>query len=283
MTTRPVRIVTDSAADIPADLSRELDITSVSLLVNMGDHTYRDGVEITGEEFYRRLRESKSVTTTSLATLDSLSDAYRKLTGDGYAVLSIHLSSKHSGTFNAALMASTAAGVMPEAVEVLDSRTLSMAQGWIAERAARTAAEGHSLEEVTSYAERLVPRARLYGLLESLEYVVRSGPVNRLPGTVGNMLNIRPILTIRPNGEALIHEKVRTRQKALERIVRPTAELGPLESVAVLHGDYEEGAARLAEMLGAINPPRPLLVTHIGAVLGTHLGPYAVGICCITQ
>jgi DegV family protein with EDD domain len=283
MTTRPVRIVTDSAADIPADLARELDITSVPLLVQMGDRTYRDGVDITGEEFYRRLRETRSVTTTSLPTLDSLTEAYRKLTGEGYDVLSIHLSSKLSGTFNAALMASTSDGVVPEAVEVLDSRSLSMAQGWIAVRAARMAAEGHTLDEVTSYAESLVPRARLYGLLESLEYVMRSGRVSRLPGTVGNILNVKPILTIRPNGEALIHEKVRTRQKAMERIVRLTAELGPLESLAVLHGDDEKGAARLTEMLNALNPPQPVLVTHIGAVLGTHLGPCAVGICCITQ
>ena len=283
MTTRTVRIVTDSAADIPSELARELDITIAPLLVHMGEDSYRDGVDISGEEFYRRLRETRSVTTTSLPTLASLNEAYRRLTGQGYNVLSIHISSKLSGTFNAALVASTADGVTPEAVEVVDSLSLSMGEGWIAVRAAQMAREGRTLAEVAEYARSLRSRARLYGLLESLEYVIRSGRVGRIPGTVGNMLSIKPILTIRPSGEAQIHERVRTRNKALQRIVQLVGEAGPLDALAVMHGDYEEGAAQLAEMLAPLNPPQPVLVTHIGAVLGTHVGPCAVGVCCLTK
>ena len=279
---KPVRIVTDSAADIPPALAQELDITVVPLLVHMGGQSYRDGVDMTGEEFYGQLRETKSVTTTSLPTLDSLVEAYRRLTGEGNDVLSIHLSSKLSGTFNAALMASTGDGVTPEAVEVVDSLTLSMGQGWIAVRSAQMAREGHSLDEVAEYAQSLVPRAHLFGVLDSLEYVIRSGRVGKLPGTVGNLLSIKPILTIKPNGEAVIREKVRTRNKALERIAALTAELGKLEAIAVMHGDDEEGAAQLTEMLSRLDLPQPVLVSHIGAVLGTHIGPCAVGVCCLT-
>jgi len=280
---RQVKIVTDSAADIPADLARELDITIIPLNVIMEGKTYHDGVNLSGEEFYERLKTTRSVTTTSLPSLDAFSEAYRKLTAEGCDVVSIHLSSKLSGTFNAALMASTADGVTPEAIEVVDSRSVSMAQGWIAIKAAEAARDGASLAEVDALAEGLVARTALYGVLNTLEYVIRSGRVSRLPGTVGNFLSIKPIVTTLPNGEATILEKVRTRKKALERVVQLTSELGPLERIAVMHGADEAGAAQLADMLKSLALPQPIMICHIGAVLGTHLGPEAVGVCCLRQ
>ena len=132
---RPVRIVTDSAADIPTELASQLDITIIPLRVMMEGATYLDGMDLSGQEFYEKLQDTRSVTTTSLPSLDAFADAYRRLTGEGCDVVSIHLSSKLSGTFNAALMASTADGVPPEAIEVVDSRTLSMCQGWVAIKA----------------------------------------------------------------------------------------------------------------------------------------------------
>jgi DegV family protein with EDD domain len=281
-TTRRVRIVTDSAADLPQGLAAGLGITVVPLLVHMDGQSYRDGVDLTGEEFYDRLSSTQSVTTTSLPSLESFAAAYRELNAAGFDVLSIHLSSKLSGTFNAALMASTADGVQPETVEVLDSRTLSMAQGWIAVRAAEMARQGASLDEVSAYALSLVPRVRLYGLLDSLEHVMRSGRVRRLPGTVGTLLKIKPILTIRPDGEAVIEERIRTRSRAVKRLLSLTAELGPLDALAVVHGDDTEGATELATLLSELDPPQPVVITHIGAVLGTHIGPHAIGICALT-
>ncbi|HKP51422.1 MAG TPA: DegV family protein [Chloroflexia bacterium] len=278
---RQVRIVTDSAADIPADLARELDITVIPLNVIMEGKTYRDGVDLSGEEFYERLKTTRSVTTTSLPSLDAFAEAYRRLTTEGCDVVSIHLSSKLSGTFNAALMASTADGVSPEAIEVVDSRSVSMAQGWIAIRAVEAARSGGSLAEVDELAENLAKRTALYGVLNTLEYVIRSGRVSRLPGTVGNFLSIKPIVTTLPNGEATILEKVRTRKKALTRVVQLTSELGPLERIAVMHGADEEGATQLADMLQSLDVPQPIMICHIGAVLGTHLGPEAVGVCCL--
>lgn len=278
---RPVRIITDSASDIPAELARELDITIIPLQVMMEGQTYLDGVDLSGPEFYEKLQATRSVTTTSLPSLDAFAEAYRKLTGEGCDVVSIHLSSKLSGTFNAALMASTADGVPPEAIEVVDSRTLSMCQGWIAIKAAEAARHGGSLAEVDALAQGLVARTTLYGALDTLEYVIRSGRVSRLPGTVGNLLSIKPILTILPNGEAIIKEKVRTRKKALERVVKLASEMGPLDGIAVMHGADEEGAQQLADMMSSAGMPEPMMVGHIGAVLGTHLGPAAVGVCCL--
>jgi DegV family protein with EDD domain len=281
---RTVKIVTDSAADIPADLARELDITVIPLLVHMGGHTYRDGVDLTGEEFYRELASVGGVTTTSLPSLHSLEEAYRSLTRDGYEIVSVHLSSKLSGTFNAALMACTGDGVEAEAVSVVDSRTVSMAQGWIAIRCAEAARAGKSREEIEELAESLASRTYIFGMLDTLEYVVRSGRVGRIPGTIGNMLSIKPLITIRPNGEAIILERIRTEKRALERMLEMTAEKGELDAVAVMHGANEEGAAQLLQMLRQrLNLPEPVVMGHIGAVLGTHIGPGAVGVGFMTK
>jgi DegV family protein with EDD domain len=112
--------------------------------------------------------------------------------------------------------------------------------------------------------------------------VIKSGRVGLVPGTVGTLLNVKPIITTRPSGEAVILERIRTRAKALERVVELTAALGPLDALAVMHADDEEGAAQLLEMLKPLNPPQPVLVGHIGAVLGTHIGPKGVGVCILT-
>jgi DegV family protein with EDD domain len=280
---RQVRVVTDSAADIPADLAQEYDITVIPLQVHMGGKTFLDGLSISGEEFYRQLEATRSVTTTSLPSLDAIDAAFRSLTTDGFDVVSIHVSSKLSGTFNVALIASTDDGLPSERISVVDSRTLTMAQGWVAIEAAKAARAGKSMEEVAEIAEAAAKRVVLFGALETLEYVIRSGRVSRLPGTVGNMLSIKPILTTRQDGEAAILERVRTRKRALERIVELTADVGSVERVAVMHGADPDGAAQLLEMLRPLNLPEPVVVGHIGAVLGTHIGPGGVGVCYLTS
>ena len=280
---RRVKVVIDSGADIPPDIAAELDITVIPLLVHISGKTYQDGVDISGQALYAELEAARSVTSTSLPSLDALAQAYRRLTGEGYDVVSIHISSKLSGTFNAALMASTADGVPSESVAVVDSRTLSMAHGWVAICAAEAAREGKSLDEVEAAAVSAASRVGIYGALDTLEYVVRSGRLGKLPGALANMLNVKPILTIKPNGEAEITDRLRSSKKALERIVELTAEQQPLERLAVLHGANEEGANRLLSMLQPLSPPQPVIAGHIGAVLGTHLGPGAVGVCFLRK
>ena len=156
-----------------------------------------------------------------------------------------------------------------------------MAEGWCAIEAAEAARAGKSLQEVAAVAENAASRAVLYGALETLEYVIRSGRVSRLPGTLGTLLNIKPILTIRPDGEAVTIERVRTRKKVLERLAELAARLGPLDRVAVMYAADPEGAAQLLELIKPLQPPEPVVVGHIGAVLGTHIGPGGVGICCL--
>ena len=264
-------------------MAKELDITVVPLTVHMGGESYQDGVDISGEQFYRQLEAIRSVTTTSLPLLALFEEPYRRITAEGYDIVSVHMSSKLSGTVNAALMASTADGVPDGSISVVDTHTISMAEGWVAIRAAQAAREGKSRGEIEALAQSIAGRTRVFGLLDTFEYVVKSGRVGQVPGTVGTLLNIKPILTTRPNGEAVILERIRTRKKALERIVELTAALGPLDALAVMHGADDEGAAQLLEMLKPLNPPEPVVVGHIGAVLGTHIGPRGVGVCCVTR
>jgi DegV family protein with EDD domain len=178
-------------------------------------------------------------------------------------------------------MASTGDDISAESISVVDTHSICMSEGWCAILAAEAARDGKSMAEVTEIAENAASRAVLFGALETLEYVIKSGRVSRLPGTIGTLLSIKPILTLRPNGEAAILERVRTRKKVLERIVELTAALGPLDRVAVMHGADPEGADQLLELLKSLNPPQPIIVGHIGAVLGTHIGPGGVGICCL--
>jgi DegV family protein with EDD domain len=247
----------------------------------MGGNTYLDGVDISGEAFYRELEAARSVTTTSLPSLETLEQAYRRLTSEGFDVVSIHMSSRLSGTYNAALMASTGDDIPAESITVVDSKSICMSEGWCAILAAEAARDGKTMAEVAAIAEDAASRVVLYGALETLEYVIKSGRVSRLPGTVGTLLSIKPILTIRPNGEAAIIERVRTRKKAFERLATLTAELGPIARLAVMHGADPQGAAELATLLKPLGLPEPAFVGHIGAVLGTHIGPGGVGICCL--
>jgi DegV family protein with EDD domain len=158
-----------------------------------------------------------------------------------------------------------------------------MAEGLVAIKAAQAAREGKSREEIEQLANDISPRAHVFGVLDTLEYVIKSGRLGRLPGTVGTMLNVKPILTTKPSGEVAILERLRTRRKALERVVQLVEALGPLDGLAVLHAADEEGAQELAGMLKPLNAPEPIIITHIGAVLGTHIGPKGVGVCCLER
>jgi DegV family protein with EDD domain len=278
---RPVKVVTDSSADIPQDIAAELDIIVVPQLVHIGGKTFRSGVDLEPEQFYRELAATRSVTTTSFASLDGFAQAYISVIERGCDVCGVHLGSKLSGTYNAALMASTADGVMPDAVSVVDSRGVSMAQGWVAIVAAEAARDGKSLAEVTAVAENAANRNLLFAALDTLEFAMKSGRLNRFPGTVGTMLSVKPILTLRPNGELAVAERVRTRSRSLEHMVQMACEHGPLERVAVMHAADFDAAEHVKQMMLEQGVSEPIMVALVGPVLGAHAGPRAVGVCAL--
>jgi DegV family protein with EDD domain len=281
---RPVKIVTDSTADIPPEIAAELGIEVVPLRVEFGNTSYRDGVDLNGEALYHLLRESPTLPTTSQPSLGELQQVYHRLTAEGYDVVSVHVSSGLSGTYNVAVLAAESEDEDERPgtghVAVVDSQALSMCVGWLAIFGARAALAGADQAQVVALLEEMRHRVRILGLLDTLEYVQRGGRLGVASAFLGTMLAIKPILHMK-QGTAQPMEKVRTKPRALQRLVEITAGFGPLEALAVMHGDAPDEAAQLVDMLAPIYPRHEILVGHIGAGLGVHVGPRAVGVCCV--
>jgi fatty acid kinase fatty acid binding subunit len=278
--TQPVRIVTDSTSDVPPEVARELGITVIPLVLQIGSQTYRDKIDLSGEEFYRLLQETPGVPVTSQPPIGEIEAVYRELTADGSRVVSIHLSSGLSGTYSTCALAATSIDLEPGAVRAIDSQAISMCLGWQVIFAARAAQAGCSQDDIVALVEAMVPRVRILGLLDTLEWVQRGGRLGLASAFLGTMLAIKPILHMK-EGKPVPMEKVRTKSKAMQRMIELAAGLGPLDALAVVHGDAPDEAEKLISMLEPIYPREKILVSHIGAVLGSHVGPRAVGICCV--
>src|SRR4051794_225908 len=192
-----VKIVTDSTSDVPQNMAQELGITVIPLTVQIGKEVFRDGVDLSGPDFYRKMVEYPGMPITSQPPLGEIAQLYRDLTADGSDVVSIHLSSGLSGTYSTCLMASESEGLRPGAVTVIDSQAVTMALGWIAIFAARAAREGKSAAEVAELARSLVPRTRVLALLDTLEWLQRGGRIGKASAFIGTMLAIKPIVSLR--------------------------------------------------------------------------------------
>ncbi len=165
-------------------------------------------------------------------------------------------------------------------MSVIDSRSMSMCLGWMAIYAARAAQAGKSLGEIEVLVRGLIPRVRIMGAFDTLEMLQRGGRIGMAQAFLGNMLSVKPIIQLK-DGQVEPMERVRTKNKALQRMADIVAGYGQLDDLAVVHGYDDEDAARLVELLTPIFPREKIVVSHIGAVLGTHIGPRAVGVYCV--
>lgn len=275
-----VRIVTDSASDIPPGMAEELGITVVPCNVHFGQRTYRDGVDLTSEEFFIEMARSPTLPTTSQPAVGLFEETYRRLAEETDQIVSIHLPRKQSATYNSAYLAAQA---LPEVeIVVIDSTQVSMAQGWLAIIAARTALQGKGLTEVVEVVQDTIPRLRLIAMLDTLEYIQKGGRIGKATALLGTLLKMKPLLQVL-DGEVLPLENVRTKRKALRRLAEIVAEMAPFEELAVMHADALPVARELADMLAPLHPPDRTLVSQVGAILGTHAGPGAVGVACVMK
>ena len=270
-----VRIVTDSAGDLPRETAEQLDITVVPVTVFFGEESYLDGVEMDGETFFQRLPTSPQLPRTSQPSVAQFVDAYTKLVDEGHDVLSVHVSGKLSGTFNSARLAREEFG--KGNIEVLDAEGASLGVGLIALDAARKAQAGGSLEEVTAAAQDAVRSTRVFFVLDTLEYLVKGGRISKTQGLVGGLLNVKPILHI-TDGEVHPFQRVRSRAKALQRIRELVREGGPYAEIGVLYATEPDEAAALASDVADLAPGMPVVVSRIGPGIGAHAGPGAVGV-----
>jgi DegV family protein with EDD domain len=271
-----IKVVTDSAADIPAELAQRLDITVLPCYVIFGSEVYRDGVDLTHREFYDRLGTSPILPTTSQPPLGLFVETYQDLLQESEGIVSIHVASALSGIFNAARVAAETLSAAP--IAVMDSQQLSMGTGWQVIMAAQAAQEGHTLAEVVSLIQTIRPRARAVAMLDSLEHVRRSGRISRVTALMGTALRVKPLLQI-VTGEVTAIARVRTQGKALQRLVELVAAPGDFKKACVVHADAAEAAQEVVERLSIVHPRKHLFICQAGAAVTAHLGLGAVGIC----
>jgi DegV family protein with EDD domain len=275
-----IKVVTDSAADIPSELAQRLDITVLPCYVIFGSEVYRDGVDLTLREFYDKLATSPILPTTSQPPLGLFVETYQDLLQESQGIVSIHVASTLSGIFNAARVAADALSTAP--IAVIDSQQLSMGAGWQVIMAAKAVQEGHTLAEVVSLVQANRPRARAAAMLDGLEHVKRSGRINRVIALMGTVLRVKPLLQI-VTGEVTASATVRTRGQALRRLAELMAAQGAFKELCVAHADAADAAQEVVERLSTVHPRERLLICQAGAAVTTHLGLGAVGICGVLE
>jgi len=271
-----VKVVTDSACDIPAPLAQELGIAVVPIYVVFGDKAYRDRVDIDDDEFYDKLIHGSVHPTTSVPSPKDFADVYNSLAHETDEIISIHLTAKESGTHNSALLARELVDKKCR-VEVVDSQSISMSCGLLTIAAAKEALAGASLEQVADFVHRTIPRMHLMILVDTLKYVIRGGRLNKAQGLVGTVLRIRPLLTMR-DGELVPAGVARTKARATERLYDFAKGFSKVKEVAVPYTTAHDEAKRLAERIKEAFPEAHMYLARVGASLGTHAGPGAMGV-----
>lgn len=275
---KKVAIITDSSAYLPRDLVDDLGIYVVPLTLHWDGKSYRDGEEIEAVEFYDRLAQSDSIPTTSQTTVGEFSQLFKRLLAEDYAVFAMLISSGISGTVESAVQAQKD---FPDApLEVMDSQLVSMALGFMVIAVARAANAGASLAECKTLAESLYPKIGVYFTVDTLKYLNKGGRINTAKRLVGAALNIQPIMEIR-DGKIELVESVRSRKKALNRMLELTAEgIAAREPVwiSTFHAAADEdNQALMAEAVKRFNPVETV-TSYVSPVIGTHTGPGTVSI-----
>ncbi|ERI09154.1 DegV family protein [Aneurinibacillus aneurinilyticus] len=270
-------IVTDSTADIPKELAAELDIHIVPLKVHIGDMTYLDGVTLSTGEFYEKLAQADKLPRTSQPSPADFVDVYESLAAreeDG-EVISIHLSSALSGTYQTANLAKD---MVREKINVhaIDSRTASYALGAIVVAVARAARVGNGLQYCLDLTQRLIANHKAFFVMDTLMYLQKGGRIGKASAVLGSLLNVKPILTFDEAGEVAAVEKVRGKKKAVGRIVDLINEYAAGEPVvaSVVHAtSHEEAEALKVRVAETLNITEDIVVTELGPVIGTYGGP----------
>ncbi|MDQ1445449.1 MAG: fatty acid kinase fatty acid binding subunit [Acidimicrobiaceae bacterium] len=272
----PIRVVTDSACDLPPDLVAELDIDIVPLTIRFGNEELVDGRDLSPKEFWARVASSPVLPETAAPSPGAFEEAFRRAAAAGAdGVVCVNLSGALSATFQSASVAArSVADDIP--VRVIDSRTVTMALGLMAVAAARAAKQGKGLEDCAGVVEDLVPRTRTYGALDTMENLRKGGRIGSAQALLGSMLSIKPIIEV-VDGLVEAESRQRTRSKSLRYLVEKVRGFGHVEDLAVMHGDAPD-LDELLDLLGAVYPRDDILVGDIGPVIGTHGGPRVIGV-----
>jgi DegV family protein with EDD domain len=269
-----VKVVTDSTADLPQEVVDELDITVVPLTVLFGQETYKDGVEITREEFFERLVNGTILPRTSQPPVGDFVEVYKKLSDEGHEIVSVHVSDKLSGTMNSARLA--AEEVPGAKIAIVDSGTAALALGLVAKATGEAAKAGKSHDVVAAIAQDAADKTDVYFVVDTLEYLQKGGRIGKASALIGGLLSFKPILTV-VDGLVHPHEKVRTRAKAVAKIAEIAINNGPYAEVGII---YDARGEAVDTLFGQLEPlsDRPVVAGPIGAVIGVYSGPGVIGV-----
>jgi DegV family protein with EDD domain len=268
-------VVTDSTADLSPEVQARLGVAMVPLIINWDGQTYRDKLDLSPTEFYRRLRTSKTLPKTGSPSVVAFETAFREQLQQHDAVICLNLAAPLSGTFEVARQAGES--VDPQRVFVVDSGSVSVCIGWLAELAVTLATRGLPPADIVEQLEEVRGRLRVLALLETLTFLQRGGRIGRAAALAGTLLNVKPILSVR-NGEVAPVERVRTMNSAIRRLVELVGSEGPLERVGVMHADSPANAAEVEDRLHMRYPDLSVDRGELGPVVGTHGGPGVIGV-----
>jgi DegV family protein with EDD domain len=273
-----IRIVTDSTCDLPPEIINQYGIQVVPLYINIGNRGSLDGVEISRTDFYHQLPSYPVHPTTAVPSTQKFREVYDSMAAEGASsVLSIHISSALSAVVNVARLAAQEVTSLP--VTVFDARQLSLGTGFLVETAAKMASAGYSLEDILAALKDQISRSHVFAALDTLEYLKRSGRMNRFVANIGALLQLKPILTMYDGLPG--NEKVRTRHGATRRVIEMLRKVGKVERLAFLHTNAPERVAELRALAAAYLPAGEILVADITPVIGAHIGPGAYGFAVV--
>jgi len=277
-----VKIITDSTSDIPASLAAELGIRIIPLYVHFGNEVYRDGIDLSTDDFYKRLVVSKRLPTTSTVSPSDFAQVCDALARETDEILAIMISSKLSATYEVSCQGRDLMKAKDCRVEVIDSQLICLALGLIVIAAAKEAQRGSGLDQVIAAANDVRSRLHVRMAFDTLEYVRRGGRIGAAQALLGNLLHFKPILTLK-DGVPIPVTRERTRAKAIDHLLQFARSVPNIEDLALASTTTPEDVEQLMDDLAPTFPRERIYVSTIGSVMGTHLGPGAIGVAVVEK
>lgn len=271
-----VKIVTDSTSDISPEVANALGITVVPVYLQFGEEVYRDGVDISNDEFYHKLITSFVCPTTSQPTPQDFAKAYSDCSKEADGIISIHVSAKVSGTYNSALQGKKMLKGKCQ-IEVIDSQYTSVGLALLVMAAARLAKTGENLVSIFEETRRAIGQVHMLGIFDTMRYLILGGRLNKATAVVAGILNIKPLLTFK-NGELVRAGLVHTYPQAMDRLYKFVESNLTIQDLAIAYSTVPEKASQLKARLGSIFPEEKIHVAQLGAALGVHGGPGVLAI-----
>ena len=266
-----IKIVTDSGADLPTALTEELDVTVVPVYLRFGKEVYRDRVDISEDEFYQRLLKDPVHPNTTQPSPQDFASVYDKLSQEADSIISIHITSKLSGTYNSAVQGKKMVSNKCH-IEVVDSLSLSIGVGLMVILASKMAKSGKNLEQIVDELQKIIPNVHLLILFDTLKYLVKGGRIGKAKGLLGSVLNVKPMLAMK-DGELIPSGQVRTRSKGIDRLLGFVNNAKDIQDLAILHSTTPDEAQALLECTGSVFPKEHTMIARLGPGLGVHGGP----------